>query len=109
VRIQLPLNYSDDKKYSVVYMTDSPYTFPITTGAARFPINFKRMENAMFVGISWQKGYSAALSRQRDYTPTRSSPGFKDPSGEAGKHLAFIRDVIPYIEQRFSTETDPTQ
>lgn len=59
----------------------------------------------MFVGISWQKGHTPSLSRQRDYTPTPSSPGFKDPSGEAARHLAFIRDdVIPYIEQRFSTD-----
>lgn len=107
LHIQLPLNYSSDKKYPVVYMTDSPYTFPITTGAARFPVNFGRMENVMFVGISWQKGFSAELSRQRDYTPTASSPGFKDPSGEASRHIGFIRnDVIPYIEQRFNTDAD---
>src|SRR5690606_4540375 len=46
-------------------------------------------------------------SRQRDYTPTESSPGFKDPSGEASRHLAFIRDdVIPYVEQHFNTDTN---
>lgn len=105
LHIQLPLNYSGDKKYPVVYMTDSSYTFPITTGAARYPVNFKRMGNIMFVGISWQKGHSAELSRQRDYTPTASSPGFKDPSGEASRHLDFIRnDVIPYIEKHYNTD-----
>lgn len=105
LHVQLPLNYSGDKKYSVVYMTDSPYTFPIATGAARVPVNQKRMEDVMFVGISWQKGHEPALSRQRDYTPTTSSPGFKDPSGEASRHLAFIRtDVIPYIEKRYNTD-----
>lgn len=105
IHVQLPLNYSSDKKYPVVYMTDSPYTFPITTGAARVPVNFKRMENLMFVGISWQKGHEPALSRQRDYTPTTSSTGYKDPSGEASRHLDFIRnDVIPYIEKRYSTD-----
>lgn len=105
LHIQLPLNYSKDKKYPVVYMTDSPYTFPIATGAARYPVNFKRMENIMFVGISWQKGHTPELSRQRDYTPTASSPGFKDLSGEASKHFDFIRnDVIPYIEKHYSTD-----
>lgn len=105
LHIQLPLNYSADKKYPVVYMTDSPYTFPITTGAARVPVNQKRMEDVMYVGISWETGHTPALSRQRDYTPTTSSPGFKDPSGEASRHLDFIRnDVIPYIEKRFSTD-----
>lgn len=86
-------------------MTDSPYTFPVTTGAARVPVNFKRMENLMFVGISWEIGHEPALSRQRDYTPTASSPGFKDPSGEASRHLEFIRnDVIPYIEKHYSVD-----
>src|SRR5690606_7369854 len=89
----------------VVYMTDSPYTFPIATGAARYPVNFKRMENIMFVGISWQTGATPALSRQRDYTPTASSPGFKDLSGEASKHFDFIRnDGSPYIENHYSTD-----
>lgn len=107
LHIQLPRYYAEDKTYPVVYMTDSPYTFPIVTGAARFPINFRRMEDILFVGISWQSDHSGALSRQRDYTPTPSSPGFKDPSGEAARHLAFIRnDVFAYIEQNFKTDTD---
>lgn len=105
LHVQLPLNYSSGKKYPVVYMTDSPYTFPITTGAARVPVNQKRMDDVMFVGISWEKGKEPALSRQRDYTPTPHSPGYKDPSGEASKHLEFIRtDVIPYIEKRYNTD-----
>jgi len=105
IHIQMPHRYSADKKYPVIYMTDSPYTFPITVGAARYPINFKKMENAMFVGISWENGHKPSLSRQRDYTPTNSSPGFKDPSGQADKHLAFIRDdVIAYIEKTYSTD-----
>lgn len=105
LHVQLPLNYSSGKKYPVVYMTDSPYTFPITTGAARVPVNQKRMDDVMFVGISWEKDKEPALSRQRDYTPTLHSPGYKDPSGEASKHLEFIRtDVIPYIEKRYNTD-----
>lgn len=105
LHVQLPLNYSSGKKYLVVYMTDSPYTFPITTGAARVPVNLKRMDDVMFVGISWEKGKEPALSRQRDYTPTPHSPGYKDPAGEAFRHLEFIRtDVIPYIEKRYNTD-----
>lgn len=105
LHIQLPVDYSRDKKYPVVYMTDSLYTFPIVTGAARVPVNLKRIKNIMFVGISWDKDLAGGLSRQRDYTPTASSPGFKDPSGEAARHLDFIRnDVIPYIEKFYSTD-----
>lgn len=105
LHIQHPRFFSKKKKYPVVYMTDSPYTFPIVTGAARFPVNFRKMEDLMFVGISWQKGHPAALSRQRDYTPTPSLEGFKDPSGGAQDHLNFIRrDVFTYIEERFNTD-----
>ena len=105
IHIQHPKHFSKEHKYPVVYMTDSPYTFPIVTGAARYPINFRKMEDLMFVGISWQKGHRAGLSRQRDYTPTPGSPGFKDPSGKAQEHLNFIRnDVIKYIEGTYNTD-----
>lgn len=103
--IQHPRRYSEEKKYPVVYMTDAPYTFPIVTSAARYPVNVKKMEDVMFVGISWQKGYNGGLSRQRDYTPTSSSPGFKDPSGKAHEHLEFIhKDVFHYIETKYNTD-----
>lgn len=106
LHIQRPRHFSKERKYPVVYMTDSLYTFPIVTGAARYPVNFKKMEDLIFVGISWQKGHHGGLSRQRDYTPTPSSPGFKDPSGEAREHLGFIRrDVFAYIEGRFNTDS----
>lgn len=105
LHIQMPREYTTDKKYPVVYMTDSLYTFPITAGAARFPINFGKMENVMFVGISWETNFRPDLSRQRDYTPTDSSPGFRDASGQADKHLAFIRnDVMHYIDRNYSTD-----
>lgn len=108
VHIQRPRHFSSERKYPVVYMTDSPYTFPIVTGSVRYPINFKKMEDLIFVGISWQKGHNGGLSRQRDYTPTPSSPGFKDPSGKAHEHLNFIRnDVFKYVEKKFNT--DPTR
>lgn len=105
IHIQLPAKYQEDKKYPVVYMTDSPYTFPIVTGAARYPVNNERMRDVMFVGISWQTGYSPAASRRRDYTPTVDALWANDPAAEADKHLEFIRnEVIPYIDTRFSTD-----
>lgn len=105
LHIQHPRHFDSKKKYPVVFMTDSPYTFPIVTGSAKFPINFKKMDDLMFVGISWEKGHHGGLSRQRDYTPTASSPGFKDPSGEANRHMDFIRDeVFTYIEGKYNTD-----
>jgi predicted alpha/beta superfamily hydrolase len=107
IHIQLPINYMPEKKYPVVYMTDSPYTFPITTGAARYPANIEKMEDVMYVGISWQSGVSPGFSRQRDYTPTKKVKGYKDPTGDADKHLAFIRQtVFPYIESNYVADAN---
>jgi uncharacterized protein len=107
IHIQLPIHYMPDKKYPVVYMTDSPYTFPIAVGAARYPANFKKLEDVFYVGISWQSDVSPGFSRQRDYTPTLVTKGYKDPTGEADKHLQFIRQtVIPYVENNYSTAPD---
>lgn len=107
IHLQLPISYSPDKKYPVVYMTDSPYTFPITVGAARYPANFNRLENILYVGISWQTDVSPEFSRQRDYTPTKVIKGYKDPTGGAENHVRFIRDaVIAYVEQEFSVDSD---
>ncbi len=105
IHIQLPIAYTSDKKYPVVYMTDSPYTFPITVGAARYPANFNKMKDVMYVGISWQTGVSPGFSRQRDYTPTTVTKGYKDPTGEADKHIRFIREsLISYIESNYSVD-----
>ena len=103
LHIQKPKGYTKYKKYPVVYMTDSPYTFPIVVGAARLPINSGRMQKILFVGISWEEGANGSLSRQRDFTPTPSSPGYYGASGEAAAHLNFIKnDVFPLIENKYS-------
>lgn len=105
IHIQLPISYTPDKKYPVVYMTDSPYTFPIAVGAARYPANAKKMEDVMYVGISWQTDVSPGFSRQRDYTPTIVTKGYRDPTGEADKHVKFIREsVISHIEGNYSAD-----
>lgn len=105
IHIQLPISYTPDKKYPVVYMTDSPYTFPIVVGAARYPANAKKMQDVMYVGISWQSDISPGFSRQRDYTPTVVTKGYRDPTGEADKHSRFIREsIIGHIEGKYSVD-----
>ncbi len=105
IHIQLPISYMPEKKYPVVYMTDSPYTFPIAVGAARYPANAKKMEDVLYVGISWQTDVSPGFSRQRDYTPTIVTKGYRDPTGEADKHLRFIREsIIGHIEGNYSVD-----
>jgi predicted alpha/beta superfamily hydrolase len=107
VHIQVPMYYRADKKYAVVYMVDSPYTFQIVTGAAFFPVKLAAMEEVIFVGISSEVNYDRDLSRQRDFTPTRDLK-YKDATGEADKHVTFIRNqVIAYVEKNY--HTDPSR
>jgi uncharacterized protein len=102
--IKLPPYYSKDKKYPAVYMADAIETFQTVSGATHYPMNFGYIEGLILVGISWEKDFRPDLSRQRDFTPTVAK-GYKDPTGQADKHLAFIRnDVIPYIEKHYSAD-----
>ena len=80
------------------------YTFQIVSGATRYPINAGYMEDIILVGISWQVGMRANLSRQRDYTPTVDL-NWKSVTGEADKHLTFLqKQVFGYIEQHYSAD-----
>ncbi len=107
VHIQLPIHYRADKKYAVVYMVDSPYTFQVVTGAAFFPVKLATMEEMIFVGISSEVNYDRDLSRQRDFTPTRDLK-YKNATGEADKHATFIRNqIITYVEKNY--RADPSR
>ncbi|WP_425468843.1 hypothetical protein [Paraglaciecola mesophila] len=63
--IKLPRSYRTNKSkdYPVIYLTDAPYSFPLVSGATRFPMNSGTMEEAIIVGISYSKGSKGASSR----------------------------------------------
>jgi predicted alpha/beta superfamily hydrolase len=67
--IKLPEGYpkDNDVKYPVIYITDAKWHIEILSGSTEHVV-----ENAILVGISWQKGESPALSRHRDYTFMKS-------------------------------------
>lgn len=103
--IKLPNGYSSPKNrntnYPVVYLTDALNNFQIVSGSTNFPMNNDKIENAILVGISWQKGLAPQTSRVRDYTPSIAT-NWKRETGGADTHLAFLRnDVIKYIEGNF--------
>ncbi|MEX2962170.1 alpha/beta hydrolase [Microbulbifer sp. TYP-18] len=104
--IKLSKSYeSSNKKYPVIYLTDAMYTFQIVSGATRYPMTVNTMEEAIIVGISWDKETPAALSRQRDYTPTVKA-NWEDPTGGAEDYIKFIRDVIfKEVETRFRADS----
>ena len=113
--IRLPEKYSEktDKKHPVIYYTDAIWHVELLSGATEYIL-----ENAILVGISWQKDgdeklkkeAGAHVSRYRDYSIMKSKKPehqAKYQFGQAGKHLAFIRDdVIKYVERNY--RTDPT-
>jgi len=113
--IKLPEGYSKnkDKVYPVIYFTDGLWQIDLLSGATEF-----LMEDAILVGISWQKDINAALmkekgqhvSRNRDYSISKSSKPeiqAKYQLGQANNHLTFIRnDVIKTIEKNYRTDPD---
>lgn len=113
--IKLPEGYSKnkDKIYPVIYFTDALWQIELLSGATEF-----MMEEAILVGISWQKDINEVLmkekgehvSRNRDYSISKSSNPevqAKYQLGQASNHLTFIRnDVIKTIEKNYRTDPD---
>lgn len=106
--IKLPSGYStshnQNTRYPVVYLTDAANNFQIVSGSTNFPMNNNKIESAIIVGISWQKGLPPQNSRVRDYTPTKAN-NWKRETGGAGTHLTFIRnEVIKHIESNYRAD-----
>lgn len=112
--IKLPVEYSEnsDRTYPVLYFTDALWHIEMLSASTEF-----LMQNAILVGISWQKDLKGALgafgahaSRFRDYSIQPSSnpeSQAKYELGQANNHLDFIRDdVITYVEKNYRTATD---
>ena len=113
--IRLPEGYSDTTgiQHPVIYYTDAMWHVEMLSGSAEFVT-----EDAILVGISWQKDINedlikergAHVSRYRDYSILPSSNPehqAKYQFGQAGNHLTFIRnDVISYIESHYRTDPD---
>ncbi len=113
--VELPEGYSenDSIQYPVIYYTDAMWHIEILSGAAEYIV-----EDAILVGISWQKDINedlmkergAHVSRFRDYSVKKSSNAAhqaKYQFGQASNHLDFIRnDVIQYVETNYRTDPD---
>ncbi len=113
--IKLPEGYSENKntRYPVIYYTDAMWHVEMLSGSAEYI-----MEDAILVGISWQKDIQESLknevgahaSRFRDYSiqeSTNAEYQTKYQFGQADNHLAFIRNnVIRYVENNYRTAPD---
>lgn len=110
--IKLPESYSkgEEKAYPVIYYADAPWHVELLSGTADFI-----MEEAILVGISWQKDidedlrqeYGDHVSRFTDYSFWKKTNP-KHPKlkfGHASNHLSFIRsDVFNYVEKNYRTK-----
>ncbi len=113
--IKLPEGYSENnnKKHSVIYFTDAMWQIEILSATTQYIL-----EDAILVGISWQKNIDENLkkeigehlSRYRDYSIRKSSNKERQTKyqfGEADGHLNFIRkDVFRYVENKYRTDDD---
>jgi predicted alpha/beta superfamily hydrolase len=108
--IKLPEKYkeSDTKKHPVIYYTDALWAVEMLSATTEYAL-----ENAILVGISWQKDMTGAekewSSRYRDFKPAvlSNKKDKKSYKGEAHQYLAFIRnDVITYIESNYRANPD---
>jgi len=108
VYVKLPPGYARDenasRRYPVIYLNDAGYNWVTAVGVTRAPFNHGGFEHAILVGISYSEGDSGAVSRIRDYTPTRAASWTQYETGGAREYLGFVRDdLIPFVEGKYRT------
>lgn len=110
VFVSLPASYeaSPERRYPVVYVTDADYAFPIIRQIAR-RVNLEGpvIEEFILVGLSYSRGDSGVVSRNRDYTPTPNGPSSAKASlhGQGPAYQAYLKNqAIPFIESRFRAD-----
>lgn len=110
VFVSLPASYetSPERRYPVVYVTDADYAFPIIRQIAR-RVNLEGpvIEEFILVGLSYSRGDSGVVSRNRDYTPTPNGPSSAKASlhGQGPAYQTYLKNqAIPFIENRFRAD-----
>ena len=110
VFVNLPASYeaSPQRRYPVVYVTDADYAFPIIRQIARrVNLDGPVIEEFILVGLSYARGDTGTVSRNRDYTPTPNGPRRASTTrhGEGPAYQAYLKTrAIPFIEDRFRAD-----
>lgn len=110
VFVSLPASYatSPTRRYPVLYVTDADYAFPIIRQIARrVNLNGPVIEEFILVGLSYSRGDSGRVSRNRDYTPTPNGPrGAGDRvHGQGAAYQAYLKaQALPFVENRFRAD-----
>ena len=104
--IKLPEDYDPkgDKAHPVIYIADALWHIEIISGSIEYLV-----EDAILVGVSWEKGIPIQQSRMRDYMPNKyTGANHEHPTGLANEHLAFLQnEVFKYVESEY--KVDPTR
>jgi predicted alpha/beta superfamily hydrolase len=110
VFVSLPASYetSPDRRYPVLYVTDADYAFPILRQIAR-RVNLEGpvIEEFILVGLSYSRGDSPKVSRNRDYTPTPNGPRSASSTVHGGgpAYQTYLKtQALPFIEARFRAD-----
>lgn len=117
LHVALPPGYhaNPERRYPVLFTTDSPQSFPIIRGIhGRLRGGGAVLEDAIIVGLGYAIGDDAVHSRRRDYTPTPHGDIDARPTtsrpvvyGEAEGYRLHIRDeVFPFLEARYRIDPE---
>jgi len=117
--VSLPRGYDahPDRRYPVLFITDTNYAFPLVRSIARMVGDGgDGLEDFILVGLGYAEGDTPQYSRRRDYTPTaagaRSATVSDMPDravvhGGAEDYRRFIRDeVFPFVAARYRADMD---
>jgi predicted alpha/beta superfamily hydrolase len=113
--VALPPSYgSTQRSYPVVFVTDAPYSFPVTRAIeARVAGHSSELPEFILVGLGYAQGDTPEYSRRRDYTPsprgdrgaTSDMPGRPVVYGEAEGYRRFVADeVFPFIASHYRAD-----
>ncbi|WP_429002166.1 alpha/beta hydrolase [Xanthomonas campestris] len=111
VIVGLPAGYAQhpERRYPVLYVTDSDYAFPVVRQIARrLNGDGPAIEDFILVGLSYAVGDAPMPSRRRDYTPTLENGDTAPPNATHGgstAYAAYLRgQVLPFIAKRYRTD-----
>lgn len=113
--VSLPPGYAanPDRRYPVLYTTDTPQSLPLLRGIAnRIRGGGRVLEDAIIVGLGYSEGDDGTHSRRRDYTPSpngdvdaRPTAGKPVEYGQAEAYRRHVRDqVFPLIDANYRTD-----
>ena len=111
--IGLPPAAASGSRHPMLFVTDAPVAFPVIHAMARrLGHEGPQAQQMVLVGLSYARGDSPTVSRNRDYTPRQRASSTQDSSlryGEAEAYVRFLREeVLPYLEANVP-QADPAR